>query len=185
MYVFFDRLDDAVFGALNRLDKKVGRLWRIVWHGASKGLVKKRTGGKYRDLFNRLSYDFFGRLDRLDTNFFFRGRLYQARTCRVRSKAEKKIANWLFDHGIEFEYEKRLKLGGNVFLPDFYLVKYGVYLECWGLADGNERYDIHRREKMRVYRAHGVKLISIYPRHLNRLDDEIPKQFLALTGRNL
>jgi len=185
MLIFFEQIDDAVFGALDQLDRKTGRFWHIIWHGASKGLVKKRTGNNFRDFLNWVTYDIFCRLDRLDTKFFFQGKIYQTPICRVRSKAEKTIATWLYRHGIEFEYEKRLKLSSDVFLPDFYLTKHGVYLECWGLADENRRYDAHRRNKMRAYRAHGIKLISIYPRHLNRLDDEIPKQFLALTGRNI
>ena len=158
-----DRLDKAVFGWLHNLDAVVAsrlqRLDNVVVRGASKQLVKKRTGNWFGDCLSSLWFRFWQMLDKLDTRVFYRGRPYQAKVCRVRSKSEKKIANWLTDHGIEFVYEKRLRLGKQTVRPDFYLISHQVYLEFWGLIDSDPHYRASHAKKVKLYERHGVQVV--------------------------
>ncbi len=181
---------------LNRLDQRSGRacckgktkldhLDTLVLDGASKGLVKKRTGYPWLDKLSAWLYEFCRLLDKVDTWIFFPGRPYQAKACRVRSKSERQIANWLTDHGLRFKYEKPLRLGKVTLHPDFFLTDYGVYVEYWGLADSDSEYDQVRQTKLRLYRRHGICVVSLYPRHLGHLDTEFPRLFLEVTSREL
>ena len=54
---------------------------------------------------------------------------------RVRSKAEKIIADFLFEKGIRFEYEPIVELNGYYVMPDFRLTDYGICLEDFGRDD--------------------------------------------------
>lgn len=60
---------------------------------------------------------------------------------RVKSIAERDIANFFFTHNIDYEYEKEadwIKNNKQVYHPDFYLPKYDIYVENWGL-DKNDK----------------------------------------------
>jgi predicted nuclease of restriction endonuclease-like RecB superfamily len=54
---------------------------------------------------------------------------------RVRSKAEKIIADFLFEKGLRFAYEPIIELDGYYVMPDFHLTDYDVYLEHFGRDD--------------------------------------------------
>lgn len=184
------KLDQAVFNWLRNLDvstaNKLERLDNIVYDGASKRIVKKRTGNWFGDRLSSLWFRFWQLLDKLDTRFFYQDRPYQAKVCRVRSRSEKRIANWLTDRGIKFKYEKPLRLGKVTLHPDFFLTKYKVYLEYWGLADSDPDYHAQHKAKLRLYRKHEVPVISVYPRHLKQgLDSVFPQLFQEVTGREL
>ncbi|PIN89106.1 hypothetical protein COU60_04525 [Candidatus Pacearchaeota archaeon CG10_big_fil_rev_8_21_14_0_10_34_76] len=59
----------------------------------------------------------------------------------VNSVAERDIANFFFIHDIEYEYEKEvdwIKNNNQEYHPDFYLPKYDIYIEHWGLNRHNE-----------------------------------------------
>jgi DNA helicase IV len=68
---------------------------------------------------------------------------------KVKSYEELQIANWLYENGIEYEYEpnyehKLAGTGRRDYCPDFRLIKSCVYIEHFGvrrqkLADGSER----------------------------------------------
>jgi hypothetical protein len=199
---------------LKRFDQWSSNLWQqdrqgarhlkaVVWNGASKGFVKKRTGRVWLDKLSAIWYGIWQKLDKLDTKFAFPGRQIQAKACRVRSKAEKTVANWLTDNGVKFKYEKPLVLGvknpvsrfgleliapisnqwllkhlvkqcGGVLLhPDFYLSSFGVYVEYWGLADSDADYDRNHRDKLALYGRHKIRVISLYPRHLRAGMDNV------------
>ena len=104
---------------------------------------------------------------------------------RVRSKAEKYIANYFFDNNIKYVYEKELRLEPGVVLsPDFYLTDYGVYVEYWGLLDKQ----FYRREmayKMKHYRRHGIRYISLYEDNMLNLNYHFRKRFKKCTGVEL
>ena len=58
---------------------------------------------------------------------------------KVKSKEETLIANFLFLHGINYEYEKRYPFesedpSGKAYHPDFYLTDYDIYLEHFGIS---------------------------------------------------
>ena len=171
---------------LNQLDdKSLLNIYRTVWLGGSKKLTKKRTGNQWFDLLSRWLYGVCAWLDWLDTKFIFSNLPYQAKACRVRSKSEKLIANWLTDHGIRFKYEKPLKLGQRTLHPDFYLPKFDCYIEYWGLADVDPDYEKNHRLKLGLYGRFGIKVISVYPRHLRNFDAEFPRLFFKATGKSL
>lgn len=68
---------------------------------------------------------------------------------KVKSYEELQIANWLYENGIEYEYEpdyehKLPKSGRRDYCPDFRLTESGVYIEHFGvrrqrMPDGNDR----------------------------------------------
>jgi hypothetical protein len=84
----------------------------------------------------------------------------------VRSKSEKIVADWLYEHGIRYEYERRLT---NGVACDFYLPDTDTYIEYWGRDD--ETYRRHRREKEQFYSKHGFKLVSLDESDLKHVDD--------------
>ncbi len=168
---------------LQQLRQGLDRIDRVVWDGASDQRRMKKGGNRFLDLLYRLNYNFLRFLDWLDTQVFFRGRPYQAKACRVRSKAEKKLANFLTDHGIEFQYERPLQLGKVTLHPDFYLPAYGVYVEYWGLADTDPDYNRNRRAKLALYQKHQIFVISVFPRHLKKLERNFPQLFEEITGK--
>ena len=84
----------------------------------------------------------------------------------VKSKAEKKIADFLYTHSINYKYEPT-RIGLR---PDFYLPAHGVYIEYWGLADSSDQYRKRMYVKMARYKKHGVNIVSLYPSDMNNLD---------------
>lgn len=68
---------------------------------------------------------------------------------RVKSYEELQIANWLYENGVEYEYEpiyehKITETGRRDYQPDFRLIESGIYIEHFGVrrqkrADGSER----------------------------------------------
>ena len=77
----------------------------------------------------------------------------------VRSKAELIIDNYLYNHGIVHEYEKKIKVHGKPILYDWYLPEFKVYIEYWGFYGKN--YMKRKEEKIRLYKKGKLKLISI------------------------
>lgn len=93
----------------------------------------------------------------------------------VKGYQEWLIANWLFEQGIEYEYEsayvskKRIDEGVD-YKPDFHFVGTGLYLEHFGIArDGSTRPDINRSDynesivnKRQLHEECGTTLIETY-----------------------
>lgn len=77
----------------------------------------------------------------------------------VRSKSEVAICNYLFDHGIRYQYERRIFLGEQELHPDFYLPDQKLYLEHFGLLD-NPRYKEYAHKKAELFKEHDVPLIA-------------------------
>ncbi len=101
---------------------------------------------------------------------------------QVRSKAEAKIAEYLSDNNIEWEYEPLLLSGKEELArPDFYLRKYRILVEYWGLF-GDDGYDRRMKFKLDEYRRHGYDVISIYPDELDNLDRIFRAKFEKVTG---
>jgi hypothetical protein len=78
---------------------------------------------------------------------------------KVRSMAEREIANWLFKNNIFFLYEEIIiRLDGYNFIPDFYLPKYKLYIEYYG----NFRHDNRRTLlKKYLYKKYKIKVLQI------------------------
>ncbi len=163
--------------ALDRLDARV-------LHGAGQDIIKpKKTGNPVTDFLNWLDFVVFSFLDRLDTRFIFKKRAVRTENGRVRSRAERKLACFFKKHNIDYIYEPTLTLDNIKLHPDFYLSRYGVYVELWGLADTDEGYQKTMALKRRLYQKHRVPLISVYPRHLKDLEKSFPALFEEATGR--
>jgi hypothetical protein len=79
----------------------------------------------------------------------------------VRSKSELLIAEALLEAGVEFEYEKRLTLGGVSRYPDFTIEDdisgRKIYWEHLGMLD-NQSYRAKWEQKLAWYRENGLEL---------------------------
>lgn len=93
----------------------------------------------------------------------------------VRSKAEKQIADFLFNSNIDYEYEPILKLGKKAVKPDFYLSDYNCYLEYWGLLSVPD-YAEKMRQKIKLYHAYDIKVISLYQDELFDIEKYLTKK---------
>jgi superfamily I DNA/RNA helicase len=63
-------------------------------------------------------------------NLYSDGKLYTTlRGEKVRSKSEQYIADWLFRHSINYEYEPKINVKDFDFKPDFYISDANVYIE--------------------------------------------------------
>jgi DNA helicase IV len=102
---------------------------------------------------------------------------------KVKSYEELQIANWLFENGVEYEYEpvyehKIAETGRRDYQPDFRLTESGIYIEHFGvrrqkMADGSERlitapfvdrdeYLVGIDWKRKVHAQHQTTLIETY-----------------------
>ena len=102
---------------------------------------------------------------------------------KVKSYEELQIANWLYENGIDYEYEpdyehKVAETGRRDYCPDFRLIDSGVYIEHFGVrrettSDGKERlvtapfvkrddYLAGMEWKRQVHTEHGTTLIETY-----------------------
>lgn len=102
---------------------------------------------------------------------------------KVKSYEELQIANWMYENGIEYEYEpvyehKIAETGRRDYQPDFRLIENGVYIEHFGvrrqiMADGSERLStapfVDRDEylagmewKRTVHAEHETTLVETY-----------------------
>ncbi len=88
----------------------------------------------------RTKHDFYTHIEKLDL------RTLQGE--KVKSYEELQIANWLYENGMEYEYEpvyehKLASAGRRDYCPDFRLVESGIYIEHFGvrrqtMPDGSE-----------------------------------------------
>lgn len=78
----------------------------------------------------------------------------------VRSKFERTVANFLFNERVNYVYEPELKLGSELFRPDFYLPNKKIYIECWGL-NHLRFYMIKRIYKESIYKLFGIRYLSV------------------------
>jgi len=83
----------------------------------------------------------------------------------VKSRSEKKLADALTEYDINYIYEKPTEVGTYTFLPDFYLPEFDVYIEYFGITR-NKDYKRKTIWKRKMYKEHGYKLISLYPKHV-------------------
>jgi len=97
----------------------------------------------------------------------------------VQSKGERLIANWLSAHGVEHRYDDKFQIvQGFAVRPDFYLPRYDVYIEYWGLDTTD--YKIGMLLKQKLYQQEGKKLISVYPADLPQLGNKLSAALKAM-----
>ena len=84
----------------------------------------------------------------------------------VKSEGEKQIANFLFEHGINYDYEKAIYWKGTPYRPDFSLRLKNdseVIIEYFGLTN-NAKYNKERKEKIDFWKDKEEYIfIEIYP----------------------
>ena len=90
----------------------------------------------------------------------------------VRSRAELAIDNWLYMQGLVHAYERRVPITETI-ISDFYLPSQRVYIEYWGSTEPD--YLKRKRTKQELYKKHGFTLVDVEDRHLDNLDDALPK----------
>ncbi|MFT4343952.1 MAG: hypothetical protein ACMXYE_04360 [Candidatus Woesearchaeota archaeon] len=101
---------------------------------------------------------------------------------KVQSRGEQMIADFLFKHKIDFDYDEQMTFRFNEKnaqgyykewkRPDFYLTEFCIIIEYWGLK-GTPDYDLEMERKKRIYKEANQKFISITPDDLNNLDEKL------------
>ena len=87
----------------------------------------------------------------------------------VQSQGEKRIGDWLSQNKIEYIYDERYRIAGDLSIrPDFYLPEFDLYIEYWGMQE--QDYLARKREKKFLYQRAGKKLISLDWRDLENIE---------------
>lgn len=87
----------------------------------------------------------------------------------VQSRGERQIADWLNRQAIDYRYDDKFQIiQGFAIRPDFYLSRFDVYIEYWGMDTTD--YKIGMLLKHKLYQQEGRKLISLHPTDLPDLD---------------
>ena len=88
---------------------------------------------------------------------------------RYKSAGEKRIAEFLTNQKILFNYEQGVlikdKRYDRLWYPDFKMLKYDVFIEYFGM-ENNPRYDEQSRYKLDVYQQNAIDVIPVYPYHI-------------------
>ncbi len=97
----------------------------------------------------------------------------------VQSDGERRIAEWLAARKIAYRYDDRLRIiEGRQVRPDFYLPELDVYIEYWGMDTLD--YRIGMLMKQQMYQHAGKRLISVYPKDKNNLDEVLGEKLQRL-----
>ena len=110
-------------------------------------------------------------------------------TCKdghiVKSKSEREIDNYLFEHNIQHAYEKDLPYGAKeneVLHPDFCLTNFPdngdvTYLEHWGYNENNMQYTKTKKFKIPIYEELGITLICTNEKtDANKIDSVLDRK---------
>lgn len=98
----------------------------------------------------------------------------------VRSRAEVIIDNILYQYGLVHAYERKIFIGDEEVLSDFYLPDGKVYIEFWGL-ENDDKYLERKKKKIEFYKKNEIPLIELNDNDILNLDDHLPKK-LKLYG---
>jgi hypothetical protein len=88
----------------------------------------------------------------------------------VRSRAEVIIDNLLYQYGLAHAYERKIIIGDEEVLSDFYLPAGKVYIEFWGM-EGDPKYGERKKRKIEFYKKHEIPLIELNDEDILNLDD--------------
>ena len=94
-------------------------------------------------------------------------RISEGKRPKFKSGGERRIAYFLDDNSIKYQYESGILVQSTekkprIWYPDFYLPEFGAYIEYYGLA-GGKNYDRGIKAKQSVYSKMGMAVISVYP----------------------
>jgi hypothetical protein len=93
----------------------------------------------------------------------------------VRSISEMTIDNLLYQYGLVHAYERKIFVGDEEVLSDFYLPAGKVYIEFWGM-EGDEKYNERKRKKIEFYKKNEIPLIQLHSKDILNLDDVLQKE---------
>ncbi len=93
----------------------------------------------------------------------------------VRSRAEVIIDNLLYQYGLVHAYERKIIIGDEEILSDFYLPAGKVYIEFWGI-EGDEKYSERKKKKIEFYKKNDIPLIQLEDNDILSLDDHLPRK---------
>ena len=84
-----------------------------------------------------------------------------------KSEGERRIANFLDDNSIRYQYEPGLLVNTSydkprIWYPDFHLPEFASYIEYFGLV-GKKSYDDGIKTKLFTYNQMGLDVIPVYP----------------------
>jgi DNA helicase-4 len=120
-----------------------------------------------------------------DEEIELRKRLSTLKGELVRSVDERFIADFLYIHGIRYEYEKKYELASYDYYPDFYLSDYDIYLEHFAIDkngkapavfENPKKYVENIQIKRELHKKMGTKLIETTTAYLN---DENSDEYLT------
>lgn len=94
---------------------------------------------------------------------------------KVRSRSEKRIADFLYKQGIVFEYEKELIFNDRKYIPDFYLPEMNLYIEFFGWCH-IPSYQNKVEEKMKVYKENDIDCIYLFHKGSKNLEEILEKE---------
>ena len=167
--------------------KKLGLLLseRIMFHmidDASWSKLKEELNIKPPEWWESLRRDTENKILQRIQERFKEGRIYETVDGHlVRSEAEVIIDNWLYYNNIVHAYEFRLPSEEEMYC-DFYLPKYNVYIEYWGVK-GIPEYEERKKKKLKVYRKLGLieRLVQLNAEDIKNIDNVL-KRKLAKYG---
>jgi hypothetical protein len=93
----------------------------------------------------------------------------------VRSRAEVIIDNLLYQYGLVHAYERKIIIGDEEVLSDFYLPAGKVYIEFWGL-ESDPKYLERKKKKIEFYKKNDISLIELTDNDILNLDDHLPRK---------
>lgn len=93
----------------------------------------------------------------------------------VRSRAEVIIDNLLYQYGLVHAYERKIIIGDEEVLSDFYLPAGKVYIEFWGL-ENDPKYLERKKKKIEFYKKNDISLIELTDSDILNLDDHLPRK---------
>ena len=84
-----------------------------------------------------------------------------------KSEGERKIAYFLDDNSIRYQYEPGVLVNTTydkprIWYPDFHLPEFASYIEYFGLV-GKKSYDEGIKMKLSTYHQMGLEVIPVYP----------------------
>jgi hypothetical protein len=98
----------------------------------------------------------------------------------VRSRWELVIDNSLYEYWLAHAYERKLPIEEDVY-SDFYIPAKdwwkAVYIEYWGIED-QEKYENRKKIKKEIYKKYHMNLIELENKHIDNLDDFLPRMLL-------
>ena len=97
---------------------------------------------------------------------------------KVRSKSERDIDNYLFDHKIWHIYEKEYPIDNNPnnnLHPDFYLPELNIYIEHFGIKD-DPIYEKLKEKKLKIYKRDKINLITTNEEDMINIESSLDRK---------